>query len=218
MLNRFKLYVFGSNNQRVAWENLLDACKDNGVPVYILSAGDKIGIIRMLQLMKLDDKFEEVLCTNSSESVNPKTIDGSHNFQGQTKYDVIRAILRERYEPPPVGCLMDDNSANANDQDKARTIQFINVNTVEQTPTPQPNPFYIFVNRFPRKLLHPLITSRGFAAVGVINEVSELVKNGTYKIVFIDFDQTFQQWRGPIPLGNDEVRHAFRDNFPIKNK
>jgi hypothetical protein len=217
MLNRFKLYVFGSDEQRVAWETLLTECNDNEVPVYILSAGDKIGIIRMLQLMKLDHAFEEVLCTNSSESVNPKTIDRSHNFQGQTKYDVISTILRERYEPPPVGCLMDDNPANAIDQDKARTIKFVNVNTVvDRAPTPQPNPFYIFVNRFPRKLLHPLITSRGFADVGVINEVTELVKDGTYKIVFIDFDQTFQQYCGPIPLGNDEVRSAFRDEFPIK--
>jgi hypothetical protein len=214
MINEFKLYVFGSAEQRVAWEMLLTECKNHGVPVYILSAGDKIGIIRMLQLMNLDHAFEEVLCTNPNEHANPPSDNGSHNFQGQTKYDVISTILRERYEPPPVGCLMDDNPVNATGQDKARTIQFVNVNTVvDRAPTPQLNPFYIFVNRFPG--LRPLITSRGFADVGVINKVTELVKNGTYKIVFIDFDQTFQQWPGAFPFWSSDVIAAFHSTFGI---
>lgn len=218
MLNRFKLYVFGSDEQRVAWETLLTECKDNEVPVYILSAGDKIGIIRMLQLMNLDHAFEEVLCTNPNEHTNPKTIDGSHNFQGQTKYDVISTILRER-EIVSFGCLMDDNPVNAIDQAKAITIEFVNVNTVvDKTPTPQPNPFYRFVAANKWLQLQPLIASRGFADVGVINDVTELVKNGTYKIVFIDFDQTFQQYCGAIPFWRDDVRRAFRGEFPFTVK
>jgi hypothetical protein len=218
MLKRFKLYVFGSDEQRVAWETLLTECKDNEVPVYILSAGDKIGIIRMLQLMKLDDKFEEVLCTNESPFANPETIDGSHNFQGQTKYDVISTILRER-EIAPFGCLMDDNPENAIDKDKAITIEFVNVNTVvDKKPTAQPNPFYRFIAANKSLQLQPLIASRGLADVGVIIYVTELVKNGTYKIVFIDFDQTFQQWSGAIPFWRDNVRRAFRDEFPFTVK
>jgi len=214
MINEFKLYVFGSVGQRVAWENLLDACKDNGVPVYILSAGDKIGIIRMLQLMNLDHAFEEVLCTNRNEDANPESDNELHNFQGYTKYNVIRAILSERYKIPPVGCLMDDNPANAIDQDKASTIKFVNVRTVEQTPTEQPgNKFYDFIAT--NKSLQLLITSRGFAAVGVINKVTELVKNGTYKIVFIDFDQTFQQWPGAFPFWSSDVIAAFHSTFGI---
>jgi hypothetical protein len=61
MIDEFKMYVFGSAEQRESWETLLRACKEMKVVVYILSAGDKIGIIRMLQLMNLDDMFEEVL-------------------------------------------------------------------------------------------------------------------------------------------------------------
>jgi hypothetical protein len=224
MIDEFKLHVFGSTEQRVAWETLLSACKNYRVPAYILSAGDKIGIIRMLQLMNLDHAFEEVLCTNPNEHTNPheqpnpESDNGLHNFQGYTKYNVIRAILRERYKilPPPVGCLMDDNPDNAIDQDKASTIKFVNVRTVEQTPTEQPgNNFYNFIAANKLLQLQPLIASRGFADVGVIKKVTELVKNGTYKIVFIDFDQTFQQWPGAFPFWRSDVIDAFHKMFQI---
>lgn len=222
MIDEFKLHVFGSHDQRVAWETLLTECNNRGVPVYILSAGDKIGIIRMLQLMNLDDAFEEVLCTNPNEDTtpdeqpNPESDNGLHNFQGYTKYNVIRAILRENYEIPPVGCLMDDNPDNAIDQDKARTIQFVNVHTVEQTPTKQPgNIFYSFIADNKSLKLQPLIASRWFAGVGVINYVTKFVINGTYKIVFIDFDRTFQQWPGAIPFWRSNVITAFHRTFGI---
>jgi len=220
MIDEFKLHVFGSDVQRVAWETLLTECNNRGVPVYILSAGDKIGIIRMLQLMNLDDAFEEVLCTNPNEHTtpdeqpNPESDNGLHNFQGQTKYDVISTILRER-EIASFGCLMDDNPVNAIDKAKAITIEFVNVRTVEQTPTKQPgNIFYSFIADNKSLQLQP-IASRGFADVGVINDVTELVKNGTYKIVFIDFDQTFQQWPGAIPFWRSNVIAAFHDRFKI---
>jgi hypothetical protein len=232
MINEFKLHVFGSDDQRVAWENLLDACKDNEVPVYILSAGDKIGIIRMLQLMNLDHAFEEVLCTNPNEhtnpneQTNPESDNGLHNFQGYTKYNVIRAILRENYDIPPEsdpltlfgapGCFMDDNTDNDIIPNQNRSIQFVNVRTVEQTPTKQPgNIFYSFIADNKSLQLQPLIASRWFADVGVINYVTELVINGTYKIVFIDFDRTFQQWSGAIPFWRSNVIAAFHDRFKI---
>jgi hypothetical protein len=222
MIDEFKLHVFGSDDQRVAWETLLTECNNRGVPVYILSAGDKIGIIRMLQLMNLDHAFEEVLCTNPNENTkpneqpNPESDNGLHNFQGYTKYNVIRAILRENYDIPAPGCLMDDNPNNAIDQDKASTIKFVNVHTVEQTPTKQPgNIFYSFIVDNKSLQLQPLIASRWFADVDVINYVTELVINGTYKIVFIDFDRTFQQWSGAIPFWRSNVIAAFHDRFKI---
>jgi len=217
----FKLYVFGSDEQRGAWETLLTECNNRGVPVYILSAGDKIGIIRMLQLMNLDDKFEEVLCTNKWESVNPKTIDGSHNFQGQTKYDVIRAILRENYDIPPasepltffvapIGCLMDDDKSMDIDIPN-KHIVFENVNSVN-VQTISDNMFYKFVVA---SGFNPHVKSRWFADVGVINKVTELVINGTYKIVFIDFDRTFQQWPGAIPVYDTTFKSAFMVRFKV---
>jgi hypothetical protein len=200
----FKMYVFGSDAQRVAWESLLTQCKNMRVPVFILSAGNKIGIIRMLQLMGLDDFFEEVLCTNGNPLFNPPTQDGTHNFQGQTKYNVIRTILRERFpgsgsDPlvgPPIGCLMDDDVNNDDPTVPNKTIQFVNVNSVVQPQTPEQtgNAFYNLVVTYPVSL-QPLIQSRAFADVNVINQVTSWVGQGHVKLLFVDFDQTLEQYR-----------------------
>lgn len=229
MIDEFKMYVFGSDEQRVAWETLLRACDAMGVVVYMLSAGDKIGIIRMLQLMDLDNMFAEVLCTNRSEHANPETANGFHNFQGRTKYDVIRTILRENYDIPPgsdpltffgapIGCLMDDNPDNdiTDIPNKDRSIKFVNVHTVKQPPIEQlDNTFYKFVAANESLQLQSLISSRGFANVTMINEVTGLVLSKVYKIVFIDFDQTFQQYCGAIPFWRGDVIGAFHSTFGI---
>ena len=55
-----RLFTFGTEQQMEAWMNLLRLASLNGVFVYILTSGNKIGIIRMLQLMLLDKYFEDV--------------------------------------------------------------------------------------------------------------------------------------------------------------
>ena len=60
----FKMFTFGTQMQYDAWHALLIACHGRGVPVYILTSGNKVGIIRTLQLLGLDTYFVEVLCTN----------------------------------------------------------------------------------------------------------------------------------------------------------
>ena len=221
-LNMFKMYVFGSEAQRVAWESLLGKCKEKGVLVYVLSAGNKIGIIRMLQLMGLDDQFEEVLCINTNPTLNPLTKDGSHHFQGYTKYNVIRTILRERGlngdDPlvavgPPIGYLMDDNPINDDTTVPNKSIPFVNVNSVVQ-PQIYGNEFYKFVATYPESL-QPLIQSRAFADVNVINQVASLVDQGHIKILFIDFDQTLGQCSGALPFHDSNFTMAFHSSFPI---
>lgn len=220
----FKQYVFGSDAQCVAWESLLTQCKNMGVPVFILSAGNKIGIIRMLQLMDLDAMFEEVLCTYDDASVNPPTQNGTHNFQGQTKYNVIRTILRERSpgsgsDPlvgPPIGCLMDDDDRNDDHTVPNKTIQFVNVNSVEQPQTPEQtsNGFYNLVATYPLPL-QSLISSRAFADVNVINHIASEVFQVHIKILFIDFDKTFSQYAGALPFHNYDFTMAFNGRFTI---
>jgi len=108
----FKMFTCGTPSQYDAWERLLVACHNRGLPVYILTSGNKVGIIRTLQLMGLDAAFVEVLCTNAQLSVNPMNASGQHNFQGQPKYQVIAQIMTERglnCQGPPIGYLLDDN-------------------------------------------------------------------------------------------------------------
>ena len=107
-----KMFTFGTQSQHDFWLQLLTACGQFGVPVYILTSGNKIGIIRTLQLMGWADKFVEVLCTHYDPSVNPDNSSGQHNFRGQTKYAVIQQILVEHglnCNGPPIGYLLDDS-------------------------------------------------------------------------------------------------------------
>jgi hypothetical protein len=107
-----KMFTFGTQSQHDLWLQLLTECNQRQVPVYILTSGNKIGIIRTLQLMGWDDKFVEVLCTHYDPSVNPDN-SGQHNFRGQTKYQVIQQILAENGlscdGPSPIGYLLDDS-------------------------------------------------------------------------------------------------------------
>ena len=229
-LNMFKRYVFGSHAQGSAWESLLTECKANNVPVFILSAGDKIGIIRMLQLLGLADMFEEVLCTNDNELVNPLTKDGKHDFQGQSKYDVIRAILRERFDiykdvddplvaaaaGPPIGYLMDDNVHNDDTIVTNKTVPFKNVNSEIKpvSDTQKINKFYQFAATYPSLL--KCMEACACAEIDVINEVASWVNKDLVKILFIDFDNTLQQYGVALPFHDDTFTMDFHNSFPIR--
>jgi hypothetical protein len=109
-----KMFTFGSQSQHDLWLQLFTECnqREVPVPVYILTSGNKVGIMRTLQLMGWADKFREVLCTHHDPSVNPPNVSG-RNFGGHTKYAVIRQILSEHSlscdVPQPIGFLLDDS-------------------------------------------------------------------------------------------------------------
>ena len=95
-----RLFTFGTKLQMKAWLDLLELCRTKNVPVYILTSGNKIGIIRTLQLMNLQWYFEDVLCVHPELSVNPKNLTNPpHDFHGKTKYEVIRQIIDEKKGP-----------------------------------------------------------------------------------------------------------------------
>jgi hypothetical protein len=220
-----KKYAFGTQEQQDAWEMLLYTCKQMQVPVYILSAGSKIGIIRMLQLMELDDRFDEVLCTNESLRTNPVNIRDYHNYQGKTKYQVIRLILHELYgydpngqtSEQPIGYLMDDDPRNNTSVDK-ETIQFVDVLSSQNAQEPDArNPIYQFVVNYEDERMKNLFAETGsrFANIGIINYIIESVKAGTIKILFVDFDLTLQINAGPLRLHDEAFTQAFHAVFRI---
>ena len=92
-------YMFGTKLQEDAWMNLLRRCHENNIPVYILTSGNKVGIIRMLQLAVLDRYITEVLCIHSEGPVNPSNSTDRHNFHDENKYQVIQSIVHERGLP-----------------------------------------------------------------------------------------------------------------------
>jgi hypothetical protein len=113
VIPQFQLFTFGSPSQYDAWYRLLSACSNHRIPVYILTSGDKVGIIRTLQLLQLANAFVEVLCVQAKLSANPMNISGQHNYHTQNKYQVIQQILVEHglncQQGAPIGYLLDDS-------------------------------------------------------------------------------------------------------------
>lgn len=296
-----KMFTFGSQSQHDLWLQLLTVCNQRGVPVYILTSGNRVGIIRTLQLMGWADAFVEVLCTHYDHSVNPDNASGQHNFRGQTKYAVIQQILSERQlscaGPPPIGYLLDDSGfftaqrlvrrlkidiATANaligalqtqgiidrfgivneaadenvvKQAIARTphgahadtiynviarvrnsdflklcpaIQFVDVLThsVSAPPTSpdfnlhalQANPIYqINVNHLGLPAIDGPGADFNFTPQIILQHMTQLVLGGSVKILFIDFDKTFQIWEGAIQFEHHSMLEIFNDRNMLIN-
>ena len=99
-LENFKEYIFGSNERAEQWISLLTLCHTKRVPVYIITNGNKIGIVRTLQLLQMDHLIEEVLCIRKDRNVNPRNTTGLHDFGTEedryaTKFEVIKQIMEE---------------------------------------------------------------------------------------------------------------------------
>lgn len=220
----FKMFTFGTQIQFDAWNALLNACRIHEVPVYILTSGNKVGIIRTLQLLGLDTYFVEVLCTNKDPvkiPVNPVNSVG-HNFKGKHKYEVIQQIMAERglnckLQGPPIGYLMDDGAHNR-DREPALcpAIQFMNVLSHKQTPPDYDqekllaNPFYqLNVNQLGLPAIDGPKAEFNFTPIANIAGVTGQVNAGQIQILFLDFDQTFQMWEGAVPFEHPSLIRRF---------
>ena len=216
----FKMFTFGTQMQYDAWHALLVACHGRGVPVYILTSGNKVGIIRTLQLLGLDTAFVEVLCTNPKQSVNPRNLSGQHNFQAQHKYRVIQQIMAERglnCQGPPIGYLMDDGAHNSDLAPAlCPSIQFMNILSQQQTPPDYnmaamlANPFYqLNVNQLGLPAINGPNAQFNFTPIPNISGVTGQVNAGQIQILFVDFDQTFQMWEGAVPFEHPSLVGRF---------
>jgi len=221
----FGMFVFGTPSQRQAWTILLDKCLEKKVPVYILTAGNKVGIIRTLQLLNMDVYFREVLCTNlpnisnrMAVLSNPQNATGEHNFHGRSKYDVIYEIINEllRSDPLPSskqrnGCLLDDDESNRANSHLAPNVEFLHTKT--STRPSDFNEAELKANEFYRLRMDKMRNNpnMNFTPIDLINRVYSNVDNDTYNVVFIDFDETFELYDAAMPLQNIQRLDQFRD-------
>jgi hypothetical protein len=218
-----RLFTFGTELQMEAWLGLLRLCHTKDVPVYILTSGNKIGIIRTLQLMKLQRYFDDVLCVHPNKSVNPKnSANPSHNFHGKTKYEVIRQIIDEPKVPgkeDPNGCFLDDDEGNNENSRSCPSIQFINVFNPEVKPTDfdwkqiHENPIYtLSVERLKLKPISEFDGDYNFTPITVITKITSEVATGESKVLFLDWDKTFQIYPDAIPLQDPMTEGIFAKN------
>ena len=229
----FASFIFGTPLQYAAWRQFLDTCLQKNVPVYILTAGNKIGIIRTLQLLNLADHFQEVLCTLDQRHVrppppnpaNPHNSSGVHNFAGFTKYQVIREIMAEPKhgipcEFPVKGCLFDDSDRNRDTTGLCPSIEFVFTKAPGERPADYKeqehelleNPFFKLCNiPIDQNGLETVkrMDTINFTPISKIERAGQLVDNGTYKIIFIDFDETFQIWPSALVFHTPRAVPAF---------
>jgi hypothetical protein len=223
-VNEFGMFVFGTNLQQQAWTSLLQTCMDKNVPVYILTAGCKVGIIRTLQLLNMDRFFREVLCTlppsnpNAIRANPPNAI--HHNFGGKSKYVVIREIIGEHglsCDLPVKGCLFDDSTANRDVANICPSIEFLHTETPAR---PADYDESTFVNNAFYKLRVIIMGAPpndiNFTPIALIEDQIRKVVSGDCKIVFIDFDETFEPYNAALPLHNPARLPLFESNhLPI---
>jgi hypothetical protein len=231
----FAMFTFGSNAQYDAWLGLLTVCKRKSVPFYILTKGDKIGIIRTLQLLGIDDMVHEVLCTRNplpphialkKTYYNPEnTVE--HNFHGQDKYVVIEQIMREYPDlncaaSSKIGYLIDDSESNLDYSDRCPSIVFEHVLSHKQLPSDidfatlctnlESNPIYnLNVERLKLEAIKSRASRYNFTPIDILKRITEEVNSGTVSILFVDFDQTFQIFEGATQFGCPNIREMFNE-------
>lgn len=220
-----RLFTFGTTLQKDAWLELLKACNSKNIPVYILTSGNKIGIIVTIQLMGLQGYFDDVLCVSDNVSVNPYSkVPGHHEFHGKTKYEVIAEIMKEnrlscaKEAERPIGYFLDDDAGNSVNFDLCHSIEFRIVNNPSGKPPDfsleeiLDNPFYkLSVDKLK---LEPISEEEGdynFTPIEIIEEMTREVNAGRARILFLDFDKTFQKWPGAMPFHSRGIEKLFEE-------
>lgn len=208
-MDTFRSYTFGSVQRRDLWMVLLRLCDSMKIPVYILTSGNKNGIIRALQLMGIDKYIFDVLCTNEEPHFNPVNITGEENFHGKSKYDVISKIvtMRElsttkRAGEPPIGYFLDDNESNFDDKILCTSIEPHLVKTASSPELDRTiqdlnkNKFYTLLGKGPNNL--------NFIPIEMIEGITKEVRKGHVRIIFLDYDGVFQI-HDDTPTYNDDL-------------
>ena len=164
MVDEFKKYVFGSEENAQKWEEILQLCRNKEIPIpfYILTSGNKVGIIRTLQLLELDDYVTEVLCNNKDELSNPPHVNKKdedsqrhESFRHMNKYQIIQYIHAERFtqpqhqpQPQPQhqrGIFIDNDKTNNIGHELCINVEFIDAKGVNIQKNKEPTSFMTYV-------------------------------------------------------------------------
>ena len=115
--NSFKKYIFGTQEHMDLWTELLIACRDKEIPVYIITSGNLVGVIRTIQLLGLAEYVEEVISVRKDSPANPNPeINPARYFAEQSKPKVIQRIIVDKgfscSQEAPVAAFFDDQDGN----------------------------------------------------------------------------------------------------------
>lgn len=227
-IEEFKKYVFGSEEHAQKWEEILRLCSEKGIPFYILTSGNKVGIIRMLQLLELADCVTEVLCNNSSKRANP-TIE-NRTFDRMNKYQIIEHIIRviSTGQGEYRGIFIDNDERNKDGHELCPNIIFLHANGVkiQKNIDYEPTSFmtYVFgLSRHPtlnyffdtEVINHMYIKNTNLVDTRILDSIIEKLKSGETNIIFADFDGTMSPWGGALPFHLQIFNIYFNRQFEV---
>jgi hypothetical protein len=92
-IREFEIYIFGSREHAELWKQIMQQCKDKGIKFFILTSGNKISIIRTLQLLELDHLVEEVLCNNKLSPTTTLLSPERERFRKLDKCQIIKQVV-----------------------------------------------------------------------------------------------------------------------------
>lgn len=133
LVSQFQDYIFCSETCKNLWLELLQVCKTKKIPVYVITSGNLIGVIRTIQLLGLSDLFKEVISIRANMDTNPNPIINPDRYFGgvKNKNVVIEKIMeeeipkyreikenKEKYTRQlPLAAFFDDDAGNFEDID-----------------------------------------------------------------------------------------------------
>jgi hypothetical protein len=225
-INEFKKYLFGSEEHAELWEKILQLCFDRSIPFYILTSGSKIGIIRTLQLLELDDLVAEVLCNNESVVINPVTnppVRNREDFRKMNKYQIITDIVSPNYN----GIFVDNDIRNKNGSELCPNIEFIHATgiTISRHTADYSTQFSSFVGILSIEYKSPIPnythtlyeTGTNLVNTDILRGIIEKIEGEGNEIryVFADFDGTMSPWRGALPFHHEDFNRRFFSHFNV---
>jgi hypothetical protein len=223
----FKRYLFGSERHAELWQQILQLCFDKSIPFYILTSGSKIGIIRTLQLLELDEYVGEVLCNNPSLILNRNNSiqHDREDFRKMNKYQIIERIIKQRDSK---GIFIDNDERNSDNAELCPNIKFTHANGIQidrfqrtyttrfssfvtdlsnEFKSPIPGHAIMLYNKSHSNLVHECILDE---------IITQLTNDGNeIRFMFADFDGTMSPWRGALPFHVKEFVSRFYSHFNI---
>lgn len=225
MKQEFEIYIFGSREHADLWRQIMMACKhkDEEINFYILTAGNKVSIIRTLQLLELDHLVEEVLCVNKSPVSNPENSKDKNreSFKGKMKYEVIRSIMEGHYGhtingiKKVSGAFIDDDDGNGVTKHYCGTIEFIHATGSVDPTLNTDNPYRTMCKGITPDISDKIYESPNIVDLELLKTLLDKINTSYKSCVFSDFDRTLSANNGTLPFYKEEFKTEFFTRFNV---
>lgn len=187
---------------------LLETAKRHHIPIFIVTSGSAVDVVRSLELCNIDQYFTGVYLANQygrEKTKRSKEISGimvEHSYSHLSKYEIIQKIMEKFnyscHDSVIKGYFVDDTKGWGRDQTLCPNIQFINViNEPHQPVQTQPG-------TLAHTLEYAMGESKSFTTRGISQEIfnylEQQIKTGNCQILFFDWDECFQTLDGPYPF------------------